>query len=155
LKTAVENADGTSPDLILDGASPSALPALACGSQFSTVLLDDVTGITASALATAQRGSLVCPGTTRTVAPTGLTWPTTIDSPASVRFGCDTDCLYLATLEGPDGRPVVAKRGAMNGGAAPATVTLPNAKLGAGPYKITVRLLAQVNPGELATYTSP
>jgi D-glucuronyl C5-epimerase C-terminus len=155
LKTAVANADGTSPDLILDGASPSELPSLACGGQFSTVLFDDVTGVTASAIQTAQRGSVVCPGITRTVAPTGLTWPTTIASPASVRFGCDTDCLYLVTLDGPDGRPVVAKRGAMNGGAAPATVTLPSAKLGTGPYKISIRLLAQVNPGELATYTNP
>jgi D-glucuronyl C5-epimerase C-terminus len=155
LKTAVENADGSSPDLILDGASPSSLTSLACGDQFSTVLFDDVTRVTASAIATAQRGSLVCPGVARNVAPTGLTWPTTIASPVAVKFGCDTDCLYLVTLEGPDGRPVVAKRGAMNGGAAPATITLPSAKLGAGPYKLAIRLLAQVNPGELTTYVSP
>src|SRR5262249_23496421 len=128
LKTAVQNADGSTPDLILDGASPSSLTTLACGDQFSTVLFDDVTGVSPTAISTAQRGSLVCPGITRTVAPTGLVWPTTIASPASVKFGCDTDCLYLVTLEGPDDRPVVAKRGAMSGGAAPVTVTLPSAK---------------------------
>ena len=47
----------------------------------------------------------------------------------------------------PDGRPVVARRGALRGGAAPATIALPAAKLGAGPYRVGVRLVASVNPG--------
>jgi hypothetical protein len=72
-----------------------------------------------------------------------------------VQFGCNVDCLYLVTLDAPDGRPVVARRGALRGGRAPATIGLPTAKLGAGPYRIGVRLVASVNPGAMTTLESP
>jgi hypothetical protein len=72
-----------------------------------------------------------------------------------VQFGCSVDCLYLVTLEGTDGRPVVARRGALRGGAAPATIALPAAKLAAGPYRVGVRLVASVNPGKLNALESP
>ena len=84
-----------------------------------------------------------------------MTFPTVATAPVSVQFGCSVDCLYLVTLDGPDRRPVVARRGALRGGAAPATIALPAAKLGAGPYRVGVRLVAAVNPGPVTTLESP
>lgn len=84
-----------------------------------------------------------------------MAYPTVITAPLSVQFGCDVDCLYLVTLDGPNGRPVVARRGALRGGAAPATIALPLAKLGAGPDRIGVRLVATVNPGAITAFESP
>jgi hypothetical protein len=109
-----------------------------------------------AAIASAQRGIVVCPGL-QTVASGTLQFPTTLasGSQASLVLGCARDCLYLATLDGPDGRPVVATRGALRGGMPPVAVTLPRAKLRPGQYRLDVRLVDQVNPGVVAQQTSP
>jgi hypothetical protein len=73
----------------------------------------------------------------------------------SFQLGCVRDCLYVATLVGADGRPVVARRGALTGGAAPVTVTLPKTSLGQASYTIDVRLASRVNPGPAVDLTSP
>jgi hypothetical protein len=110
-----------------------------------------------AAVAAAQRGTVICPGLAAGVDATTLTYPETLTPPAPARvvLGCSRDCLYLATLVRADGTPVVAKRGELRGGAAAATVTLPRTTLKAGSYALDVRLVAQVNPGEVARLTSP
>ncbi len=161
LSAALAAPTGTAPPILLDGPpAPSAalITSFGCGSQVAGVLLDQLAqatpAVTAAASA-AQRGSLVCPGRATQVQATNLAFPTTAAMPVSVQFGCDADCLYLVTLDAPNGRPVVARRGALRGGGAPATVTLPQAKLGAGPYRVGVRLVASVNPGAVTTVESP
>jgi hypothetical protein len=161
LQTALSAVTGTAPPVLLDGPPvPSAglIGSLACGSQYAGVLLDKLTDATpavAAAAASAQRGAVVCPGVAAEAQATTLTYPSAATSPVSVQLGCDVDCLYLVTLDAPNGRPVVARRGALRGGAAAATVTLPKAKLGAGPYRVGVRLVAQVNPGPVTQLESP
>jgi D-glucuronyl C5-epimerase C-terminus len=161
LTTALAAVTGTAPPILLDGPpAPSAalISSLGCGGRVSGVLLDQLSQATpavAAAAIGAQRGALVCPGVAAQVEPTGLAYPTVAALPVSVQFGCSVDCLYLVTLDGPDGRPVVARRGALRGGAAPATIALPAAKLGAGPYRVGVRLVASVNPGQVTTLESP
>jgi hypothetical protein len=81
-----------------------------------------------------------------------LVFPTTPAGP--VTLACSRDCLYLATLDRDDGRPVVALRGALRGGAQ-AVLTLPRTKLAPGAYRFDVRLVAQVNPGPVTQLTSP
>jgi hypothetical protein len=68
-------------------------------------------------------------------------------TPPSIQLGCVRDCLYLVTLNRPDGKPVLARRGALAGGAAPASITLPAVPVPAGSYRFTVRLVTQSNPG--------
>ena len=111
--------------------------------------------VTAAALP-AQRGTVVCPGLGSTAAASTFTYPPTVSSSSATTFQltCTRDCLYVATLDGADGKPVAAVRGALVGGAAPANVTLPKVKLGAGPYTIDLRLAAQVNPGTVTQQTS-
>ena len=111
--------------------------------------------VTAAALP-AQRGTVICPGLGATVAASTFTYPPTVSSTSATVFqlACSRDCLYVATLDGADGKPVAAARGALVGGAAPANVTLPKVKLGGGPYTIDVRLSAQVNPGAVTQQTS-
>ena len=161
LKLALAAVSGSAPPVLLDGpAAPNAalISSLACGAQVAGVVLtqlSDATVAVASAAASAQRGALVCPGVASQVQATGLTYPTTPAQPVAAQFGCDIDCLYLVTLDGPDDRPVVARRGALRGGNAPATIVLPKAKLGAGPYRVGVRLVASVNPGLVTTLESP
>lgn len=148
--------------VIVDGAPApyaSAISTAACASGVAGVLLDDLSETSAtgveSAAALAQRGAVVCPGLQAQVSAPTLTFPTTLASPVSVSLACDRDCLYLATLD-RGGRPVVALRGSLLGGAAAATVTLPKAKLTAGAsYTVTVRLVARVNPGAVTTLASP
>ncbi|HET9116079.1 MAG TPA: D-glucuronyl C5-epimerase family protein [Gaiellaceae bacterium] len=108
-----------------------------------------------SAIASAARGAVVCPGTSAKVAPTTLTFPQDLASPASVTLGCNRDCLYLVTLDRADGRPVAASRGSLAGGASPQTITLPQRKLAAGRYRVDVRLVSGVNPGPLTRLRSP
>ncbi|HEX5450400.1 MAG TPA: D-glucuronyl C5-epimerase family protein [Gaiellaceae bacterium] len=105
----------------------------------------------------AQRGIVVCPGLAVDAAATSITYPTALDpaTAASVTFGCARDCLYLVSLVDASGKPVVARRGSLKGGAAPAVVGLPKAALGAGSYTIDVRLVNAVNPGQVAQLTSP
>ncbi|HZP71893.1 MAG TPA: D-glucuronyl C5-epimerase family protein [Gaiellaceae bacterium] len=111
----------------------------------------------ATAATAAQRGTTVCPGLATPAAPTTLTFPTSVSSGTAVtlQLGCARDCLYVATLVGADGRPVVARRGSLRGGAVPATVTLPQTSLGQSSYTLDVRLASRVNPGPLVTETSP
>jgi len=153
------------PPVLVDGvvATPTAAADLISGAACSTTLqgivLEQLTAdarLTA-AVAAAQRGTVVCPGLAAGVDATTLTLPETLAPPASAQvvLGCSRDCLYLVTLVRADGTPVVAKRGALRGGAAAATVTLPRTTLKAGTYTIDVRLVAQVNPGVVARLTSP
>jgi hypothetical protein len=98
---------------------------------------------------------VVCPGTSAKVRPTTLTFPQELTSPASVTLGCDRDCLYLVTLDRPDGRPVAASRGSLPGGASAQTIALPSRKLAVGRYRLDVRLVSGVNPGPLTQRRSP
>jgi hypothetical protein len=111
--------------------------------------------VTAAALP-AQRGTVVCPGLGATASASTFTYPPSVSSASATVFqlACTRDCLYVATLDGADGKPVAAVRGALAGGAAPANVTLPKVKLGAGSYTIDLRLSAQVNPGTVTQQTS-
>ena len=104
----------------------------------------------------AQRGIVVCPGLASSVGASAFTYPPTVSSAAATVFqlACTRSCLYLATLDGRDGKPVAATRGSLVGGASPANVTLPKVKLGAGPYTVDVRLVSQVNPGTLTQLAS-
>jgi hypothetical protein len=101
------------------------------------------------AIRTVARGAVVCPGLAARVTPTTLTFPARLSrsSAASVVFGCSRDCLYLVTLDRADGRPVVAGRGSLVGGAAARTITLPKRKLPSGRYRLDVRLASRVDPG--------
>jgi hypothetical protein len=89
--------------------------------------------------------------------PFEIQYPTALTEPIVVSLNCNRDCLYLVTLDRADGRPVVARRGQINGGpSSPLTrVTLPQAKLAAGSYRLDVRVVARVNPGPVAKYLSP
>src|SRR5205823_12940616 len=79
----------------------------------------------------AQRGIVVCPGAALNAVASRLTFQGSLAAGAAASFvlGCARDCLYLATLDGPSGQPLVARRGAMRGGAAPLTVGLPKTAL--------------------------
>jgi D-glucuronyl C5-epimerase C-terminus len=100
------------------------------------------------AVAAVARGAVVCPGLAAPVTPTTLTFPTELTSAtaASVTLGCSRDCLYLVTLDRAGGRPVVARRGALAGGAA-AQIALPKHRLPGGGYRLDVRLVSRVDPG--------
>jgi hypothetical protein len=101
------------------------------------------------AVGAVARGAVVCPGLAASVTPTTLTFPAQLTSSAatSVTLGCSRDCLYLVTLDRANGRPVVARRGVLNGGAAAQTITLPKHKLPGGGYRLDVRLVSRVDPG--------
>lgn len=133
------------------------------GDEPATGLFDEsgaakssVTAVRA-AVASAQRGIVVCPGLSTVATASTLQFPSSLSSAsaASIVLGCTRDCLYLVTLQGPDGRPVVARRGALRGGMTPATVALPRARLKPGGYRLAVRLVNQVNPGRVTEQTSP
>ena len=70
---------------------------------------------------------------------------------------CDRDCLYLVTLDGPDGRPVVARRGAVaRRPRTPARITLAEREArDRDLHRLDVRLVAQVNPGAVTKLESP
>jgi hypothetical protein len=183
LTAALTSAFGTASPILLDGVTATApagyaqaVSSAACTPGLAGVLLDrledgddasdgvytaagaakaGVAQLSAAVAATA-RGGQVCPGVAFPAAASTVTFPTSLASPrATVQLGCVRDCLYLITLDGPDGRPVVATRGALAGGAAPTAVVLPAAKLGAGPYRLDVRLVSQANPGTLTQLRSP
>jgi hypothetical protein len=111
--------------------------------------------VTAAALP-AQRGTVICPGLASAAGAGAFTYPPTVSASSATVFqlACTRSCLYLATLDGPDGKAIAATRGSLAGGAAPANVTLPKVKLGAGPYTIDVRLVSQVNPGAMTQQVS-
>jgi hypothetical protein len=146
----------------------SAIEAASCQPGVSGVLLDRLvdggaaTGLydaggqpkpsaaaVEQAVGTVARGAVVCPGLAAQVVPTTLTFPTQLSnaSAVSLTLGCSRDCLYLVTLDGADGRPILARRGGLDGGAAAQTITLPKRKLPAGSYRLDVRLVSQVDPG--------
>ena len=50
---------------------------------------------------------------------------------------------------------MLARRGALRAGIAPVTVKLPALPVPAGTYRLTVRLVAQVNPGALYVQQGP
>ncbi len=158
----------------------AAISSAACSPNVSGIVIDrlvdsDLAGTAATGLvdadgtdksgavavadtaALAQRGAIVCPGVAVPAAATTLVFPTSVVSsvPVSFQLACARDCLYVATLLAPDGSPVVATRGALQGGAAAQTVTLPKTTLGRPSYTLDVRLVNQVNPGELTKLTSP
>jgi hypothetical protein len=113
------------------------------------------------ALDQARQGILaVCPGLAVPAAASALVFPEQTATAAgasawSVQLGCVRDCLYLVTLErSGDGAPMLARRGALRAGAAPATVRLPALPVPAGSYRLVVRLVTQVNPGAIFTQQS-
>lgn len=108
------------------------------------------------AIGAVARGAVVCPGLAARVTPTTLTFPESLSSSsaASVALGCDRDCLYLVTLDRANGRPVVARRGVLDGGAPAETITLPARTLAAGGYRVDVQLVSRVDPGAVTRRTS-
>ena len=49
---------------------------------------------------------------------------------------------------------MLARRGALRGGIAPTTVTLPALPVPAGTYRLVVRVVPQVNPGTILVQQS-
>jgi hypothetical protein len=141
-------------DHIADGP-PSASPEVGVFAADGTAKAGLAT-LTA-AVATAQQGNQLCPGVALPAVASTLTYPTALAATAatSLQLGCVRDCLYLATVDRADGKPVVATRGALSGGAAPTTVVLPKTTLPPGTYRVDVRLVSQVNPGPVAQLLSP
>jgi hypothetical protein len=149
--------------IMIDGAPApyaAALKTAACATGVSAVLLDRLSDATRpglrSTIGTAERGAFVCPGVTAEALPFDVQYPTTLTQPVAVSLNCNRDCLYLVTLDRADGRPVVARRGQINGGpTSPLTrVTLPRVKLAPGTYRLDLRVVARVNPGPVAQYLS-
>src|SRR5581483_4489004 len=139
-------------------AYASAITSASCHPRIAAVLVDrlvdgddtpptglyDVNGAPKSsvaavrtAVASAQRGIVVCPGLAVPAAASVLQFPLSLSSaaPASFVLGCTRDCLCLATLLASNGRPVVARRAALRGGMPPATGTLRRPKLKPGTYR--------------------
>jgi predicted ATP-grasp superfamily ATP-dependent carboligase len=157
----------------------AAINAAACSTNVQAVILDrladsadgtQTTGVytaggtakpsaalVKAAAGPAQRGTIVCPGLAVDAAASSITYPTALDpsSAASVTFGCARDCLYLVSLVDASGKPVVARRGSMKGGAAAMVVGLPKTPLTSSSYTIDVRLVNTVNPGQVTQLTSP
>lgn len=104
-----------------------------------------------------SRGAVVCPGLVTPVTPTTLTFPDELSSTsaAAVALGCDRDCLYLVTLDHANGKPVVASRGTLVGGAPATTITLPGRALRRDGYRVDVRLVSRVGPGSVLRRRSP
>jgi hypothetical protein len=182
-ENAGEYADGTSLTGVTPAAQASAYAAAvtgnACSASIAGVVFDrlvdsatvptaptglyypagaakpSAAAVSASAVP-AQRGTIVCPGFVLPAAASSVTFPTSVTSGLSVAFqlGCVRDCLYVASLIGADGRPVVARRGVLSGGTAPTTVPLPKTSLGQASYTIDVRLASRVNPGPAVRLTS-
>jgi D-glucuronyl C5-epimerase C-terminus len=147
------------PSVLVDGLpTPYAAntASLACVPSVSGVVLDQLADAVRAqaALAAMQRGSVVCPGVSSHASASRLEFPDSLAQPVTLQLACDRDCLYLAELDRSDGKPVVARRGALAGGVT-SSVALPKAKLKQGTYTIVVRLIAQVNPGDVSTMQSP
>ena len=162
LSTALTAAYGVAPPVLVDGLAPpvaASISAAACIPSLAGVVLDrlsDATpAATAGAIGAAQRGATVCPGLATQVAASTLDYPTTLANPVAVQLACDRDCLYLVTLDGANGLPVVARRGALRASTAPSRITLPQARLASGTYTVSVQLVAQVNPGAVTKLESP
>ena len=150
---------GTLPPLLLDLPTAETVTAAACSSSIAGVTLDPavVDPATTAAVTSIAHGTIVCPGMATTPTPSTVEYPPDVSSgtPVSFTLGCVRDCLFVATLVAADGRPVVAKRGALTGGAAPATIALPKTSLGQASYTLDVRLVSRVNPGAALALASP
>jgi D-glucuronyl C5-epimerase-like protein len=162
----------------------AAIGEASCSAEVSGVLLDRLVDVGAAAepatglyyasghakpsaaavkkaIPSVARGAVVCPGVRARVTATTLTFPDQLSRtvPASIVLGCNRDCLYLATLDRADGRPVVARRGSLNGGDPAKTITLPKATLRTGGYRLDVRLVSRVGPsavtGRKSTLLTP
>ena len=146
------NVAGVILDRLID--NPAAAPT---GLYYASGNAREGVKAVATAAANAQRGATVCPGLASPAAASAIAFPTELASAtaAQVQFGCVRNCLYLVTLDDAAGRPVVATRGELVGGAPAATVTLPRAKLAPGSYRVDVRLASQVNPGTVTRLLSP
>jgi hypothetical protein len=142
--------------VILDRLVDTANPAPSSGLYYPDSIPKSSAAPVGAAAVAAQRGSLVCPGYQAPAAPTSVVFPSAVanGTATSVQLGCARDCLYLVTLERADGIPVVARRGALNGGAAPKVIGLPKAQLAAGTYQVAVRLVTQTNPGAVTLIVS-
>ena len=139
-------------DRLSDNAATSAPPT---GVLYASGTTKPSAAAVAAAAGPAQRGTIVCPGLAAPVTATRLTFPTELTStPGPITLACSRDCLYLVTLDRTDGRPVVARRGAL-GGSAAAIIALPQTKLVPGTYRFDVRLVSRVNPGSVIQLTSP
>jgi hypothetical protein len=183
LESALAKGLGTAPPVLLRAGFDTtdyaaAVESASCSPNVSAVLLDrlvdglspeqadglyDTNGnpkpaaaVVKQAIRDVARGAVVCPGRTARVKPTTLSFPDRLagSSAAAVVLGCDRDCLYLVALEGADGEPVVARRGSLNGGDPPTTITLPERSLRAGSYRVDVRLVSRVGPGTVTTRRS-
>ncbi|MGD0166808.1 MAG: D-glucuronyl C5-epimerase family protein [Gaiellaceae bacterium] len=114
-----------------------------------------------TAAISAGRGVLrACPGLAVPVRASTLVFPLQLStlSPPRVLLACTRDCLFLVTLErASDGKPVLAMRGAIEGGLMPTAVQLPQGTVLAtgSSYRLRVRLVAQTNPGLISQYGSP
>jgi D-glucuronyl C5-epimerase C-terminus len=142
--------------VIIDRLVDAATPAPTSGLFYPDSTPKASAAVVGAAAVAAQRGSLVCPGVQAAAGASALVFPAAVANGATtpVQLGCARDCLYLITLERADGIPVVAKRGALIGGAAPKLIALPKAQLAAGAYRIAVRLVTQTNPGPIAVILS-
>jgi hypothetical protein len=134
--------------LVDDGAAPEP----ATGLYYASGDPKPSAGAVKQAIHAVARGAVVCPGLAARVSPTTLTFPAQLSrsSAASVVLGCSRDCLYLVTLDRANGRPVVARRGALEGGDAAKTITLPKRRLPGGRYRLDVRLVSRIDPGAVA-----
>ena len=144
--------------VVLDRLVDSTDPATAASGLVDSAGADKSGAAAVSTAAgLAQRGAIVCPGLATAAAASTIVYPTSVTSsvPASLQLGCTRDCIYVATLLGPDGSPVVATRGTLQGGAAARTVTLPKTTLGKASYTLDVQLVNQVNPGAVTKLSSP
>ena len=138
-------------DRLSDNATAPAAPS---GVFYASGNAKASAATVAAAAGPAQRGTVVCPGIAAPVTATTLKFPTALTATqASVALACSRDCLYLVTLDRPDGRPVVARRGALRASAAK-DIVLPQTKLPPGVYLVDVRLVSQVNPGPVTQLTS-
>jgi hypothetical protein len=111
-----------------------------------------------TAAAEVRRGIVSrCDGLQLTPRATAFTWPTRmLRSSSSVGFKlrCDIDCTFTARLERmPGRRAVVRKVGTLRGNRLVA-VKLPSRRLAPGRYRISLRLVAAVNPGPPALAAS-
>ena len=142
--------------MIFDRLVDAATPAPTSGLYYPDSTPKSSAAAVGAAAVAAQRGSLVCPGVQAVASPSSLVFPTTVanGAPTSLQLGCARDCLYLVTLERADGIPVVARRGALTGGAAPKAIALPKAQLSPGTYQVAVRLVTQTNPGVVTLFVS-
>jgi hypothetical protein len=146
------NVAGVILDRLVD--NPAASPT---GLYYASGNARDGVKAVATAAASAQRGVTVCPGLASPAAASAIAFPTEAASGTAteIQLACVRNCLYLVTLDDAAGRPVVATRGELVGGAPAATVTLPKAKLVPGAYRVDVRLASQVNPGTVTRLLSP